>query len=83
MVFLKIILKGSVHSFNIRTISLEDGSLMTVLMSRFSPNVPVGPVIFKLVFYRSNIFGSNVTIFGSLITIFGSLVTIYGSLVIT
>ena len=64
-------LKRTIHSSNTWAKSLENGSLMIVLQSRFSPNMPVGPVIFKLVSYRSIIFGSIVILLGSIIIIFG------------
>ena len=54
-------LKGTVHSSNIWAKSLANGSLMIVLWSLFSPNMPVGPVIIKLVSYISIIFGSNIS----------------------
>ena len=48
---------GTVHSFNIRAKSLANGSLMTVvLMSRYSPKMPVGPVILELVAFYQHIF---------------------------
>ena len=39
--------------------------------------MPVGPVIFKLVSYRSIIFGSIVIILGSIVMIFGSIAIIF------
>ena len=74
--------KGTVHSSNIWTKSLANGLLMIVLLSRFSPNMPVGPVILKLVSYRSIILGSIIIIFGSIIIILGSIITIFGSIII-
>ena len=61
--YICLLIKGAVHSFNIWAKSLANNSLMTVLSSRFSPNMSLGPVIFKLVSYRSTIFRSLVIIF--------------------
>ena len=77
----KQVLKGTVHSSNIWAKSLANGSLMIVLQSRFSPNMPVGPVIFKLVSYRSIILGSIVILLVSIIIIFGSIIIIFGSII--
>ena len=74
--------KGTVHSTSIWAKSLANGFLMIVLYSRFSLKMPVGPVIFKIVFYRSTIFGSIVINLASIIIIFGSIVIILGSIVI-
>ena len=72
-----IYLKGTVYSSNILAKSLSNGSLMIVLQSRFSPNIPVGPAIFKLVFYRSIIFGSIIITLGSIVIIFVSIAIIF------
>jgi len=50
-----------VHSSNIWVKSLAYGSLTTVLRSRLSPNMPVGPVIPKPASHISTIFGSIVS----------------------
>jgi len=51
----------AVHSSNIWAKSPANGSLTIVLQSRFSPTMPVGPAIFKLVSHINIIFGSNVS----------------------
>ena len=53
--------RGTVRSSSMWAWSLPGGSLLVVLWSRFSPNMPVGPVVFGLVSCISIVFGSNVS----------------------